>query len=61
MFMFQLREKRIDDIKGIVSRNFSRKVQTHTNEGTDGQAGRRGLKRTAIVVYVSLRVFQSLI
>ena len=26
-----------------------KKVQTHTNEGTDGQAGRR-LKRIAIVV-----------
>ena len=37
-----------------------KKVQTHTNEGTDGQAGRR-LKRIAIVVYVSLTVFQSLI
>ena len=56
MLMFQLRKKRIDDIKGIVSRNFIRKVQTHTNEGTDGQAGRK-LKRIAIVVYVSLTFF----
>ena len=34
-----------------MSRNFIKKVQTHTNEGTDGQAGRR-LKPVAIVVYV---------
>ena len=30
-----------------------KKVQTHTNEGTDGQAGRR-LKRIAIVPFQSL-------
>ena len=29
MFMFQLRKKRIDDMKGIVSRNF---IKIHTVE-----------------------------
>ena len=40
-------------------RTFKKKVQTHANQATDGQAGRR-LRRIAIVVYVSITVFQSL-
>ena len=43
----------------ILSEHLKKKVQTHANQATDGQAGRR-LKRIAIVVYVSITVFQSL-
>ena len=35
--------------KNILSEHLKKKVQTHTNQATDGQAGRR-LKRIAIVV-----------